>query len=347
MVTFDGLEPGSYVLKETVAPANHVLDDTPRVVTVDSKGTVTIDGLTQDETHHWFPVENERSSEGVITITKAWSDSEAENHPIPVIHLDTEAPTHSLPVATIDKTLWTNSVNLNNRLRSATSFTQNTTATKEAVTASGSGWIRIDDQTTDYSIYFKLDGEAAYWWSDASIVYFPVNSCEMFYNCSKLKSLDLSGFDTSKVTNMSLMFYNCSGLKSLDVSGFDTSNVTNMSYMFFSCSGLKSLDVSGFDTSNVTNMSSMFYGCRGLKSLDVSGFDTSNVTSMSTMFYNCSGLTELDLRDFDTSNVTNMSGMFNYCTGLLSLDVSKFRLNHKTCGIWGCGHSPSGWHRIA
>ena len=23
------------------------------------------------------------------------------------------------------------------------------------------------------------------------------------------------------------------------------------------------------------------------------------------------------------------------------------RLNHKTCGIWGCGHSPSGWHRIA
>ena len=22
-------------------------------------------------------------------------------------------------------------------------------------------------------------------------------------------------------------------------------------------------------------------------------------------------------------------------------------LNHKTCGIWGCGHSPSGWHRIA
>ena len=333
MVTFDGLEPGSYVLKETVAPANHVLDDTPRVVTIESNGKVTIDGLTQLVTG-WFPVENERSSEGVITITKAWSDSEAENHPIPVIHLDTEAPTHSLPVATIDKKLWTENVNTSTGLDQATSFTQNTTATKEEVTASGSGWIRIDDQTTDYSIYFKLDGEAAYWWSDASIVYFPADSSWMFYNCSKLKSLDLSGFDTSKVTNMYRMFSGCSSLTSLYVSGFDTSNVTNMSYMFFSCSGLKSLDVSGFDTSNVTNMSSMFYGCSGLKSLDVSGFDTSNVTSMSTMFYNCSGLTSLDLSGFDTSNVTNMSGMFRYCTGLLSLDVSKFNTSQVTDMSW-------------
>ena len=53
MVTFDGLEPGSYVLKETVAPANHVLDDTPRVVTIESNGKVTIDGLTQLEETGW------------------------------------------------------------------------------------------------------------------------------------------------------------------------------------------------------------------------------------------------------------------------------------------------------
>ena len=34
----------------------------------------------------------------------------------------------------------------------------------------------------------------------------------MFYNCSKLTSLDVSKFDTSKVTNMGSMFYNCSKL---------------------------------------------------------------------------------------------------------------------------------------
>ena len=72
-------------------------------------------------------------------------------------------------------------------------------------------------------------------------------------------------------------------LKSLNLSGFDTSNVTNMSYMFSSCSGLTSLDVSSFNTTNVINMDSMFHACESLTSLDVSNFDTSNVSNMSMM----------------------------------------------------------------
>ena len=46
----------------------------------------------------------------------------------------------------------------------------------------------------------------------------------MFYSCSNLTSLDVSNFDTSKVTDMGGMFYSCSNLTSLDVSNFDTSN---------------------------------------------------------------------------------------------------------------------------
>ena len=37
------------------------------------------------------------------------------------------------------------------------------------------------------------------------------------------------------------MFYNCSSLTSLNLSGFDTSNVTSMSYMFYDCYKLTSL----------------------------------------------------------------------------------------------------------
>ena len=345
MVTFDGLEPGSYVLKETVAPANHVLDDTPRVVTIESNGKVTIDGLTLDEEHHWFPVENERSSEGVITITKQWEgdDGEESDRPIPVIHLDTEAPTHSLPVATISKSLWIRYVNRDssvisdsNRLRKAWLFTRNTTLTKEKVTASGSGWDRIDDQKTDYSIYFKYDTatKLASWWSDASIIYFPADSSYMFYGCSGLTSLDLSSFNTSKVTNMSYMFYGCSGLWRLDLSGFDTSKVTDMSYMFYRCTSLyyysqESLDLSAFDTSKVTNMSYMFYYCF-LPSLDLSGFDTSKVTNMSCMFRNCERLTSLNVSEWNTGNVTNMKFMFYDCINLTSLDASGWNISNVT-----------------
>ena len=146
---------------------------------------------------------------------------------------------------------------------------------------------------------------------------------QMFYNCKGLTSLNVSGFNTSKVTNMSSMFYNCEGLTSLDVSVFDTTNVTNMSNMF-RCKGLTSLDVSNFDTSKVTNMNSMFSLCSSLTSLDVSGFNTAEVTDMSGMFQVCSGLTSLDLSGFNTAKVTTMQSMFSNSSGLISLNLSSF-----------------------
>ena len=63
---------------------------------------------------------------------------------------------------------------------------------------------------------------------------------------------------------MGNMFYHCSALTNLDVSGLDTSKVTGMSDMFNGCNTLTSLDVSGFDTSSVTNMNRMFSGCKSL-----------------------------------------------------------------------------------
>ena len=155
-------------------------------------------------------------------------------------------------------------------------------------------------------------------------IYAPENSSQLFYNLSKLTTLDMSVFNTSNATNMSYMFSNCSALTSLNVSGFNTSNVTDMRSMFNGCSALTSLDVSGFNTSNVTKMDYMFDNCSTLTSLDVSNFDTSKVTYMTCMFYDCSALTGLDLSNFNTSKVTNMRGMFWNCSALTSLDVSGF-----------------------
>lgn len=139
-----------------------------------------------------------------------------------------------------------------------------------------------------------------------------------------------NNFDTSNVKNMLFMFRGCKYLISLDVTKFNTSNVTNMSYMFRYCSGLTTLDVTKFDTSTVTNMSNMFEACSGLASLDVTKFNTSNVTNMSGMFNGCSGLVSLDITKFNTSNVVNMSTMFKGCSGLTSLDVSKLDTSNVT-----------------
>ncbi|EJN9511126.1 BspA family leucine-rich repeat surface protein, partial [Listeria monocytogenes] len=146
----------------------------------------------------------------------------------------------------------------------------------------------------------------------------------MFGNANKLTELDVSGLDTSAVTNMQTMFQSCRALEELDVSHFDTSSVTTMRGMFQNCKALEKLDVSNFDTSSVTTMLSVFAECNSLEILDVSNFDTSSVTDMTAMFQNCYALEKLDTSNFDTSSVTKMYAMFSGLYEVGKLDVSHF-----------------------
>ena len=62
------------------------------------------------------------------------------------------------------------------------------------------------------------------------------------------------------------MFYGCSALKSLDLTNFNTAKVTYMNNMFEGCSALTTIYASDkFDTDNVSNGSDMFTGCKSLK----------------------------------------------------------------------------------
>ena len=150
------------------------------------------------------------------------------------------------------------------------------------------------------------------------------NARQMFYRCDLLEEIDLSGFDTSQITDMAEMFYYCSKIESLDLNGFNTGKVTDMSYMFYNCNSLRSLNINNFDTSSVTDMSSMFSGCGKLENLELYHFSTHNVTDMNRMFYYCSALKHLDLSNFDTSSVTDMTYMFCGCSDLTEIDVSSF-----------------------
>lgn len=73
------------------------------------------------------------------------------------------------------------------------------------------------------------------------------------------------------VTTMRDMFNNCSKLTSLDLSGWNTSCVIRMYDMFNSCSSLTSLDLSGWDMSKVIDMGGMLSNCRNLKTIKMVG----------------------------------------------------------------------------
>ena len=153
----------------------------------------------------------------------------------------------------------------------------------------------------------------------------PVASMSYMFYKSQATTLDLSGFDTSKVNNMNRMFY-VSKATTLNLSSFDTSNVTDMGYMF-AVSQATSLDLSNFDTSKVIDMSYMFSESQ-LKTIDLSNFDTNNVTNMKRMFWK-SKATTLDLSSFDTSKVTDMGEMFSGSQAI-TLDLSSFDTSNIT-----------------
>ena len=154
--------------------------------------------------------------------------------------------------------------------------------------------------------------------------YFDSSQCtsflNAFYGCSSLTSIKFGGkFDTSNAKDMTSMFYSCGNSKSrisLDLSNFDTSKVTSMKSMFGKTSFIF-LNLSSFDTSQVQTMQTMFSSSSRLISLDLSSFDTTKVTSMNQMFYDCMGIISLDISSFRFDVLTDSTKMFSQMKGYL------------------------------
>ena len=124
------------------------------------------------------------------------------------------------------------------------------------------------------------------------------NTENMFKDCASITEINLSAFDSSKVTSIDNMFEGCSSLTSIDLSNLKTSSVKRMNFMFSGCSSLISLNLSYFDTSSVTRMDSMFSHCSSLTSLDLSNFNVSSLTAYDSMFYDCNNLEYINLYNF-------------------------------------------------
>lgn len=189
-----------------------------------------------------------------------------------------------------------------------------------------------DSELSDYEIkaWFNEANGAVYYWAPIDRIYLNSNSSRMFMNFTKLTELDLSGFNTERVTNMSEMFRGVKELTSLDLSNFNTQNVTNMSGMFSGMSKVTNLNLSSFNTQNVTDMSKMFSYVENIPSIDLLQFNTKNVINMNQMFKGMKNLISLDVSSFNTSKVTNMSEMFSVMFKINVIDLSHFDTSRVT-----------------
>jgi surface protein len=143
----------------------------------------------------------------------------------------------------------------------------------------------------------------------------------MFYGAASFNG-DVSRWDVSNVTDMSIMFCGASSFCG-DISRWDVSNVTDMSIMFCRVPLFNGI-ITAWDVSNVMNMGGMFHEAT-LFNGDISRWDVSNVTDMSGMFYDASSFCG-DISGWDASNVTDMSQMF-HSTPILSSVLSELRVS--------------------
>lgn len=375
IVTFDGLDFGTYKLKETIAPKNHALDATEYTVEiklVDNQKVVTINGLKIEENTGYFIFPNERENNGTIRIIKKWvDDSDNDNRPMPIIHLSTEEPEVNSYKAMINRDLFkaafpTTATSIQRDTWSSLADMETFNAT---VIGKGSEKSGADDEK---AVYLYSIGTDYYIWSEAETIYLPAASNQLFQSDTALTRADLSGLNSSKVTSMISMFNGCSALETVNLTGFDISNVTSMESMFQNCTSITELDLSSFGTANQltstgTGARNMFNGCAKVKSIKLPNFKADNSFIMQNMFsnctllesvtfntqsnsikptniyglfYKCPALQTLNLSGFDTSSTTNMAYAFSGCNNLLSLDLGdNFVLTNVTTTLFmfdGC-----------
>jgi len=156
-------------------------------------------------------------------------------------------------------------------------------------------WTPQGTQIEESGAYMVANGTTLEIRTDAEVFMFNETSSSMFSGNnnigSRITSIDFNGcINTSNVTTLAYMFQNCSKLTSLDLTGFNTANVTSLKLMFDNCVALQNITFgNSFSTNKVTAMDYVFRSCLKLTSLDLTGFSFNDNLTTQEMFYYTGG----------------------------------------------------------
>ncbi len=147
---------------------------------------------------------------------------------------------------------------------------------------------------SQYPIYgwYETSDKTIYYYSELDKIYMNQDAYQMFSYLEDVKTIDLTGIDTSKTTNMDYLFKSDPNLTELDVSNFDVRNVTTFYGAFKYLRSLRRLDLSSFETTSANKIAEMIGGCDNLEYLDISNFVLDNVYNDSA-FLNGTNVKEL------------------------------------------------------
>lgn len=148
----------------------------------------------------------------------------------------------------------------------------------------------------------------------------------LFRECHSLTTVTgLAALDTSAAAVFSSMFQGCKSLASLDLTGWDTTSVTDVQQMFLDCASLAEVKgVDGWQMPELVNARYVF-GRSGVKKLDLSSWKPEKLQNMHLAFTDCASLTELKMDGWRVPVLETMEKAFQNCTSLAELDLSTWK----------------------
>ena len=146
----------------------------------------------------------------------------------------------------------------------------------------------------------------------------------MFYECTNLKYVDVTGLVNQAYVSAKDVFGNCPNLETIiGLDTWDVSGIESFLCMFDGCESLTDIDISNWNMSSATSTYCMFSECYSLESVSLPDFSNSiNLQTSSGMFMNCTSLTSVDLSRFSPPNLEYAQSMFHGCRALERADLS-------------------------
>lgn len=158
----------------------------------------------------------------------------------------------------------------------------------------------------------------------------------MFSNCSKLKELDLRGWElhlsekpTSGHTQIETIFLSCHNLEQIKgLENWTFGKATTLRSIFKNCKKLKTIEgIENWNISNIEYMYSLFENMQSLEKLDLSKWNVIKIKNCFNLFKECSILTSVgDISNWHVGRLLEISGMFEGCKSLIC-DISDWKIS--------------------
>ena len=153
----------------------------------------------------------------------------------------------------------------------------------------------------------------------------------MFQGCTSLTNLvDMTGWETSYISDISFMFKNCTGITSLKAK-LEFPRIKYVDGVFAGCTGLTSVDLSNSSfrtsSSDTYTVNELFSGCSSLTSAKLNDAVFEKCGTFQSVFKNCNAMTEVYMERIDLKDCTTVSNIFSNCTSLTHIYMSGAYLN--------------------